>query len=131
MVGGYFNVDDNVISVIIPSLYHYLRPAGNRGIPPFLAVACLCISDKLGDIQFIVRKTRDRISIHYLSPEWRSLDRIAKFASTIPTTGARYANSMGSRLAFGAEREFAGAISVLNATMARHKVIAVYTATPT
>jgi hypothetical protein len=54
-------------------------------------------SYKLGDIQFIVRKTRDRISIHYLSPEWRSLDRIAKFASTIPTTGARYANSMGNR----------------------------------
>jgi hypothetical protein len=57
-------------NVIIPSLYHYLRPAGNRGIPPFLAVACLCISDKLGDIQFIVRKTRDRISIYYLSLEW-------------------------------------------------------------
>jgi hypothetical protein len=34
---------------------------------------------KLGDIQSIVRKTRSRISVHYLSPEWRSLDRIAKF----------------------------------------------------
>jgi hypothetical protein len=37
---------------------------------------------------------------------------------------------MGSRLAFGAEREFAGAISVLNATMARHKVIAVINMPP-
>jgi hypothetical protein len=36
LVGGYFNVVDNVISVIIPSLYHSHRPAGNRGIPPFL-----------------------------------------------------------------------------------------------
>ena len=58
---------------------------------------------KLGDIQAIVRKTRSRISVHYLSPEWRSLDRIAKFASTNPTTGARYANSMGRRLTFCAE----------------------------
>jgi hypothetical protein len=56
----------------------------------FAAAACLCISDKLGNIQSIVRKTRDRISVHYLSPEWRSLDRIAKFASAIPTTGARF-----------------------------------------
>ena len=53
--------------------------------------------------------------------------RIAKFASTIPTTGARYANSMGHRLTFGAERDFACAISVFNATMARPKVIAVCT----
>jgi hypothetical protein len=53
----------------------------------FVAAACLCISDKLGDIQSIVRKTRDRISVNYLSSEWRSLDRIAKFASTIQTTG--------------------------------------------
>jgi hypothetical protein len=60
-----------------------------------VAAACLCISDKLGDIKSIVRITRDRISVHYLSPEWRSLDRIAKFASTILTMGARYANSMG------------------------------------
>jgi hypothetical protein len=65
-----------------------------------VAAACLCISDKLGDIQSIVRKTRDKISVHYLSPDWRSLDKIAKFASTIPTTGARYANSMGRRLTF-------------------------------
>jgi hypothetical protein len=36
--------------------------------------------------------------------------RIAKFASTIPTTGARYANSMGRRLTLCA-------ISVFNATM--------------
>jgi hypothetical protein len=81
--------------------------------------ACLCISDKLGDNQSIVRKTRDRISVHYLSPEWRSLDRIAKLASTIPNTGAQYANSMGRRLTFGAEREFACTISVFNATMAQ------------
>jgi len=65
-----------------------------------VAAAYLCISDKLGDIQSIVRKTRDRISVHYSSPEWRLLDRIAKFASMIPTTGARYANSMGRRLTF-------------------------------
>jgi hypothetical protein len=90
-----------------------------------VAAACLCISDKLGDIQSIVRKTRDRISVHYLSPEWRSLDRIAKFASKIPTTDTRYANSMGRRLTFCAEREFACAISIFNATMARPKVISV------
>ena len=65
-----------------------------------MVAAYLCISDKLGDIQSIVRKTRDRISVHYSSPEWRLLDRIAKFASTIPTTGERYANSMGRRLTF-------------------------------
>jgi hypothetical protein len=65
----------------------------------------------------------DKISVHYLSPEWRSLDRIAKFASTIPTKGAQYANYMGRRLTlcaiFGAEREFACTISVFNATMAQ------------
>ena len=66
----------------------------------FVVVACLCISDKLCDIQSIVRKTRDRISLHYLSPKWRLLDRIAKFASTISNTGARYTNSMGRRLTF-------------------------------
>ena len=66
----------------------------------FVAAAYLLISDKLSNIQSIVRKTRDRISVHYLSPEWRSLDKIAKFVSTIQTTGARYANFMGRRLTF-------------------------------
>jgi hypothetical protein len=31
---------------------------------------------------------------------WKFQDRLAKFASTIPTTGARYANSMGRRSTF-------------------------------
>ena len=92
---------------------------GDFSLVFFVAAACLCISDKLCDIQSIVRKTWDRISVHYLSPEWRSLDRIAKFASTIPTTGAQYANSMGRMLTFCAEREFGCTIFVFNATMAQ------------
>jgi hypothetical protein len=36
LVGGHFNVVGIVISVIIRSLSHSRRPAGNRGIPPFL-----------------------------------------------------------------------------------------------
>jgi hypothetical protein len=65
--------------LIIPSLYHYLRPAGNRGIPPFLAVACLCISDKLGDIQFIVRKTH--------GPKVRAAERASgRFIGSCPNS---------------------------------------------
>jgi hypothetical protein len=101
-----------IIQVIRLSNYGNFRTVGalsSPGLPTSLRkIKCVCPRKNViflwfstgdfsffrGGVQSIVRKTRDRISVHYLSPEWRSLDGIAKFASTILTTGAQYANSL-------------------------------------